>query len=93
MRETSPLPDVDLTGPVVKLERAEGAEKGKATLYCQIEERPFRVTFELDEPAYSTITNAHRDGRLVTVSGTLQKEGRSFFLKNPHRLIIESDET
>lgn len=93
LRDTGHPSDIEITGPVVKFERSEGAEKGKATLYCHVEERPLRVVFELSEPDYNMVTNAHRDGCLVTVSGSLQKEGRSFSLKNPHHLIIESNES
>ena len=90
MREMSAFSDVELVGPVIKLERAKDAETGKATLFCNFEEKQIRVAVELGGDLYRVATRAHEEGYLVTLRGTLQREGRIFSIKNLYDFVAEN---
>ena len=83
MRERSPLEEFELSGPVVKLERREGAATGKVTIIGLVDDRQARVVVELDEPGYQTAIEVHRSGHTVQMSGTLTREGNGYVLKDP----------
>ncbi|MFH1116657.1 MAG: hypothetical protein V1792_22305 [Pseudomonadota bacterium] len=91
MREREPVPDFELCGPVVKLERGEGAPTGRATIIGLVEDRQARVMLELAEEPYHLAVQAHDSGRTIRTSGTLAKEGRGFILRNAGDPVIEED--
>ena len=91
LREREPLPDFELRGPIVKLERGDGASTGKATIVGLLEERQGRVTVELDDTQYHVAVRAHGSGHSVRVTGTLAREGRGFVLRNASALAIDAD--
>jgi len=91
MREREPLPDFELSGPVVKLERAEGAPTGRVTIIGLIEDRQARVVVELADQPYHVAVQAHDSGRTIRTSGTLAKEGRGFVLGNAGDPVIEEE--
>jgi hypothetical protein len=91
MREREPVVDFELRGPVVKLERAEGASTGKVTVIGWIEGRQARVTVELLEGPYAVALEAHRQGQTIRTAGTLQREGRGLVLKKPGAVVIEEE--
>ncbi|MGL4550285.1 MAG: hypothetical protein ACRC33_03775 [Gemmataceae bacterium] len=91
MREREPLPEFELWGPVVKLERGEGAEAGRATVMGLVEGRQVRVAVDLPEPLYGVAVEAHKAGQAVRTSGTLQKEGRGYVLKKPGALTVDEE--
>jgi hypothetical protein len=91
MRERAPVPDFDLEGAVVKLERAEGAAVGKVTVARYGEEGPRRVTIELPEPMYHTAVQAHDLGKTLRLFGTLIKEGRGFVLQQPRDVTAQDE--
>lgn len=91
LREREPLPDFELRGPVVKLERGDGASTGRATIVGLLDDRQGRVTVELDDAQYHVAVRAHGNGHSVRVTGTLVREGRGFLLKNASALSIDAD--
>ncbi|MEW6349129.1 MAG: hypothetical protein AB1646_08700 [Thermodesulfobacteriota bacterium] len=91
MRERAPLPDFELSGPVVKLERSEGAATGRVTVIGLVEERQARVVLELAEQPYHVALQAHDSGQTIRSSGTLTREGRGFVLRNPSDPVIEEE--
>ena len=91
-RETTPREDFELRGPVVKLERPEGAPIGRVTVLGFVEGEPRRVTLELCGPEYHKAIEAHDQGQIVFCVGSLVREGRAYALQNPRNLQIESDE-
>lgn len=91
MREREPFPEFELHGPVVKLERQDGSATGKVTVVGIVDDRPVRITVELDDTAYHRALQAHAQGQTVKAVGTLVKEGRGFVLKNPSHLTVEPE--
>jgi hypothetical protein len=88
MRERAPIPDFELSGPVVKLEKTEEAMFGKATIVGLFDGRQARIVVELPTTLYQQAVDAHREGKTVEVVGTLRKEGRSYLLANPRELTV-----
>jgi len=88
LRERSPVEGFELEGPVVRLERPEGATTGHITVYAVVEEGPKRVRIELSEEEYNQAVNAHRDGHDVRCIGRLVREGRGYHLKNPSQFAV-----
>lgn len=91
MREREPLPDFELSGPVVKLEKEEGALTGKATIFGLVEDRQARVVMELADQSYHLAITAHDSGRTIRASGTLVKEGHGYVLRNTSDPVIEEE--
>lgn len=91
MRERSPLEEFELSGPVVKLERREGAKTGKVTIIGLVDDRQARVIVELDEPGYQTAIEVHRSGQTVQMSGTLTREGHGYVLKDPTKPEVQPE--
>ncbi len=91
MREREPLPDFDLRGPVVKLERAEGAAIGRITIMGLVDDRQARVTVELPEKDYNHAIRAHKEGMTVQLSGVLVKEGHGLVMRNPSEVAVEKE--
>jgi hypothetical protein len=91
MREREPLPDFELSGPVVRLERADGAPTGRVTVIGLVEDKQARVVLELADPAYQVAVQAHGSGRTIRSTGTLTREGRGFVLRNAADPVIEEE--
>lgn len=91
MREKAPLAGFELSGPVVKLERAASAGPGKVTIMGIVDERQVRISVDCDETNYATALEAHKEGKVVSLIGTLVKGRQSFELTNPCDLTIESE--
>jgi len=88
MRELSPFPDFEVNGPVVRLNREEGAPTGKATVVGIVDERQARVSIDLGESDYHKAVQAHDLGKSLQLFGTLVKEGRGYVLRNPSNLNV-----
>jgi hypothetical protein len=92
LREASPQLDVTLTGSVYRLERAgEEAGPGRISVLGVVDGEVRRATLDLGPDDYDIAITAHRDGRIVSVSGDLVREGRGFVLATPRdfRLLPE----
>jgi len=81
-KETSPREEFELRGPVVKLERAEGAETGVATVLGFVDDEPRKVSFELPDEAYHVAVQAHDNQQVIVCYGILTREGRSYRLRD-----------
>ena len=91
MRARSPVPDFELQGAVIKLERAEGAPTGKITVVGLLDDRQVRVTVELGDAPYHLAVQAHDEGKTLRAFGTLKKEGRSLVLQDPREVEIQEE--
>jgi hypothetical protein len=91
MRERAPLPEFELAGPIVKLEREEGAPLGKVKVIGILDDRQVGVWLELEDARYHEAVQAHDQGKTLRVFGTLTREGRSFVLQNPQNLTAEQE--
>jgi hypothetical protein len=88
MRERAPSPDFELTGPVVRLNREEGAPTGKVTVVGLVDERQARVSFDLSDTEYQQAVQAHGQGKSLQLLGTLVREGRGYLLRTPSNVVI-----
>ncbi|MBF0628149.1 MAG: hypothetical protein HQL91_07995 [Magnetococcales bacterium] len=91
LRESSPLEDCDLQGPVVKLERHEGQEKGRVTILGFVDEKPRKISMLLEEQDYQVAIDAHKKEQTISCSGTLKKVGRGFELQAIRSLHADID--
>jgi len=91
-RETSPQEDFELRGPVVKLERAEGAAIGRVTVLGFIDGQPRKVFLELPAAEYHKAVQAHDNQQTVSCRGSLIREGSAFMLRDPCSLDLELDD-
>lgn len=71
LREREPLPDFELRGPIVKLERGDGASTGKSTIVGLLDDRQRCVTVQLDDAQYQVAVHAHGNGHSVNGIGGL----------------------
>ncbi|GAB4385415.1 MAG: hypothetical protein Kow0022_11180 [Phycisphaerales bacterium] len=92
LRERAPIDGFELEGPVVKLERSEGAVTGFVTVYALVEDCPRRVRIELPEVEYNQAISAHRDGLDIRCSGRLVREGRGYTLENPVGFVVQAQD-
>jgi hypothetical protein len=90
-RATEPLPDFELVGSVVALRREEGASSGSVTVVCPVEGKMRRVLIELPDPFYHEAVKAHDEQGVLLCYGDLEREGRSYVLRNPHDLMAFPD--
>jgi hypothetical protein len=90
-RATEPLPDFELVGSVVALRRDEGAPTGIITVVCPVEGKMRRVLIELPDPFYHEGVKAHDEQGVLLCYGDLEREGRSYILRNPHDLMAFPD--
>jgi len=92
LKESSPREEFEIRGSVVKLERPEGADTGKATIHGLIDDHPRKVVVELRDADYHEAVTAHDQARFVRCSGVLVREGRGFRLHEPYDFAIENDD-
>jgi hypothetical protein len=91
-RETAPRDDFHATGPVVRLDRPEGAPSGRVTVIGFVDDHARRISFDLGLADYELAVTAHREERPVNCVGTLVREGRMFILRNPHDFTVAPEE-
>jgi hypothetical protein len=90
LEESSPRDEFELRGPVVKLQRPDGAQTGLVTVDAYVDEQPRKVTVELGDPDYTKAIDAHKHVRIITCSGTLIREGKAYRLVHPVNFTTES---
>lgn len=88
LRERAPVVDFELEGAVVKLERAEGAPRGKVTILGQVEGKPRRVVVEMEDPNYHLAVLAHDQFKALRCFGLLVREGRLLTLQEPREIAV-----
>ncbi|MBR1149763.1 hypothetical protein [Bradyrhizobium sp. JYMT SZCCT0428] len=83
-----------IEGPVVKLERLDGHAIGLVTVYAPVEGVMRKVTIALPSPNYDVAVWAHHLHQAVRVTGTVMREGRTYWLHNPTELqpILDEDD-
>jgi hypothetical protein len=91
LRESSPQEDFELQGPVVKLERPNGQEKGSVTILGFVDGQPRKISLLLEAQDYQVAIDAHKNKQTVSCSGTLQKVGRTFELQAIRSLRADLD--
>jgi hypothetical protein len=91
-RARDTLESYEVRGPVVKLERSEGHQDGRATVYAKVDEVMRKVVVHLSAMDYDKATRAHREFRSVRIVGDVVKDGRSFRLENSGRLDFSNDD-
>ncbi|OJT25055.1 hypothetical protein BO221_11785 [Archangium sp. Cb G35] len=94
LRETTPVPGLEVEGFVVRLERPEKGPElpGEVILATQLEDYgSAKIHVRLSGADYAAATNAHRDGLQVRVFGTLTKTGRRFELQDPSGFELLAD--
>lgn len=87
-RAREPIDDFELRGPVVKLERAEGEQRGSVTVVGLVDGSARKVAVQLSGSAYSSAVRAHDADDYLSVFGELEKVGRGYVLLNPRALTI-----
>ncbi len=88
-RGTTPLPDVDVRGMVVKLERAESQVEGTATLLALVEGQPRKVEVRLQAEDYAKALRAHGERLVVGCQGELRRRGNLLRLENARQFFVE----
>ena len=91
-KETSPREDFELRGPVVRLERAEGAPVGRVTVLGFVDQQPRKVKIELGDADYHRAVVAHDRQQAVSCYGVLVREGHSFRVSDPHDFLVIADD-
>jgi hypothetical protein len=83
LRETSPVPDFEVVGPVVKLSRPMDTATGEVTLLGMVDARRRPIRLHVSSTSYEIAVTAHGNRQLVRAIGTLVRDGRSFWLYDP----------
>lgn len=93
LRESSPQESFKAIGQIVNLHREPNVEIGTVRMIAIIDEKPKKLTFNIGDPEYSKLVDAHRDKNLVICNGDLVKEKNLYYLKNPNTFEIFSNGT
>jgi len=81
----------ELIGYVFQLRRKEG-EKAKIGILTFSEEEARPVTIKLDDKSYQLAIDAHKDSKMIRVTGILEKIGKRWYLNEPEGMeIIDED--
>lgn len=92
IRSSTPEPGFTLNGYVVRLESESERQGGTAYVIGDGADIAMRkIALTVAEVEYQRLVNAHRDGRKVTVSGTLTQHRRVYKLEDPRLISIDED--
>jgi len=83
LRERAPREACEVTGPVVKLSREEGAGPGTVVIKTYLDGQWRSVQVLLSADSYQQAIDAHKSGCLVACVGDLAKDGRGYALRHP----------
>lgn len=89
-RAQEPVPELDLRGVVLRLDRPESATEGTVTILGLVEGHPRKVELRLAEPEYGLAVRAHADRLPVACVGDLRRRGHTFTLEHPRQFAVES---
>jgi hypothetical protein len=82
LREASPVPNSEIKGYVIHVEKWPGAEHGRVTVAATLEGYgECRVHVPVDQAQHQLAGQAHVDGRKVRLVGSLVKSGRTLELR------------
>ncbi|MBP2144902.1 hypothetical protein J2129_000356 [Methanofollis sp. W23] len=90
LREFEPKENFVVYGPVLRLERLEESTMGKITVQSFVFGSVRNIKIELSEHDYHLAIQAHDQQKNVYCKGTLQKEGRTYWLSVVHHFDVES---
>ncbi len=86
--EKQPRPDERLEGFIVRLGRDETEFDGRVTIRAFVDDRMASVHVDFPHQMYEQALDAHRNKRLVTVVGTLERQGQRWWLRAPSELRV-----
>jgi hypothetical protein len=82
LKAKAPAEDVEVTGPVLKLSRDDGVDVGRVVIASTVDGTLKKVSVELGGVDYQTALSAHGEQAALSATGTLQKEGKLYRLRN-----------
>ncbi len=88
LKAKSPRELFEVTGPVVNANRAPGAPIGEVTVHAAVDEGFRLVRFEANESDFALATRALEERKLLSATGTLVKEGRSYLLRDATQFAV-----
>ena len=92
LKAKAPLEEFEVMGPVVRTHREPAADIGKVVVRALVEGTWKNVGFDADSQKFNLATRALDAHQIVSVKGTLVKEGKSHKLNNPRDLAVVEDE-
>ncbi len=93
LRAQTTLPDLEMEGPIHKLESANPDQGGEAIVLANVDGKHHRVRVRLGAADYQLAVDAHGERQLVRGTGELVKEGAGFRLQNPRGFgVVAEDE-
>jgi hypothetical protein len=90
--EREPRPQQRLEGFIVKLGRPETTFDGQVTLKAFVDGRFASVQVDLPRQMYDEAIQAHKGNRLISISGTLERQGKRWRLREPDHLRVGFDD-
>lgn len=90
-KENAPRDEFEVIGPVVKLDRPEGALTGKVTIWAPVDGLLKKIQIELPGDLYHIAVTAHDQDSKVSCYGKLIRERGRYILLNPREFTIEAD--
>lgn len=88
LKERAPIAGFEVLGAVVKLESTTPAAGGNATLAAIVDDVVRQVVVRLDTDAYKAAMHAHQNELEVSVEGELERDGRTYHLRNPRMFAV-----
>ena len=91
LRERGPQPDFELEGQIIRLDSQNPETGGVVTVAGTVDGRVRRVRVDLAADDYRIANQAHIGQRTFACEGELLKEGGTFLLRNPRRVMSRAD--
>jgi hypothetical protein len=88
LKERAPIAGFEVLGAVVKLESTTVAAGGNATLAALVDDVIRQVVVTLGADDYKAAMHAHQNELEVSVEGELERDGRSYHLRNPRMFAV-----
>lgn len=83
LKERAPITGFEVAGAVVKFESTTPATGGNVTIAAVIDDAVRQVVVTLGADDYKAAMHAHQNELGVSVEGELQRDGRTYRLRNP----------
>lgn len=88
LKERVAYEDFELNGVVTALHREQGEGKGQITITGLVDGGLRKILVDLEPNAYNLAIHAHFQQLSVACEGELEREGRSYRLKNPRGFLV-----